>query len=101
MILPGTLIKYIDNGVFHYALVIADSERKLRLLSHSGREFLLPESRILSASEERFAWERRSATQTLLQERCERRRALAAAIRLDELWELVSDEPEGAGRGIG
>ena len=95
MILPGTLIEYIDNGVFHCALVIAGSERKLRLLSHSGREFLLPESRILSASEERFAWERRSATQTLLQERCERRRALAAAIRLDELWELVSDEPEG------
>ena len=89
MIPSGSLVEYIDNGVFYCALVLSGLERKLRLLGHSGRETLLPEARVLSASKERFATENRSAAQSLLKERAEKRSALASSIDLAELWEVV------------
>ena len=94
MIQPGSIIEFLDNGVFHCALVTAYTERRLRLLSHSGRELTLPEARVLSVSRERFPWDNRNAALALLKERGEKRSLLAAHIVLDDLWEIVSAEEE-------
>ncbi len=96
MIPPGSIIDYIDNGVFYCALVTEQSDRKLRLLSHSGREMTLPEARVLSVSTERFPWENRATLLSLLKERSETRQSLAAAIALQELWEITTSEEESA-----
>lgn len=94
MISPGSIIEYLDNSLFQCALVIGQAERRLRLLTHSGRELNLAEARVLNASTQRFPWENRNAAMTLLKECGQRRAALAATLALDELWAVVSTEKE-------
>ncbi len=94
MIQPGSIIEFIDNGIFHCALVTAYTERRLRLLSHSGRELTLPEARVLSVSRELFPWDNRNAAMALLKERGEKRSSIAAGIVLDDLWAIASAEDE-------
>lgn len=94
MIPPGSIIEYIDNGVFYCALVTEHAERKLRLFSHSGREITLSEARVVSVSRERFPWDNRNTVMGLLKECGQKRGTIAAAIALDELWEIASTETE-------
>ncbi|MDO5673815.1 MAG: RNB domain-containing ribonuclease [bacterium] len=96
MIQPGSIIEFLDNGVFLCALVTAYTDRRLRLLSHSGRELTLPEARVLSVSRERFPWDNRNTALALLKERGEKRSVLAADIVLDDLWEIASAEEENS-----
>ena len=96
MISPGSIIEYLDNSVFQCALVTGYAERKLRLLSHSGRELTLPEARVLAVSATRIPWDNRNAATNLLRECGQRRSDLAAALSLEELWTLVSAEEQDA-----
>ena len=96
MIATGSLIEYIDGGAFQCALVAEQNEKKLRLLTSSNREVLLSEARVLSVSKKTYPLENRSASQTLLLEEAKIRSALAAAIDLNELWQLLNKEEEYA-----
>ncbi len=95
MILPGSLIEYIDNGKFHCGLVTSAADKKIHLFNQFGREINLPESRILlcSSTPAPLAAGRQELTDSLLQ-RSGKRAALAAEIDLVDLWEVVSTEPE-------
>jgi exoribonuclease-2 len=96
MIAPGSIIEYMDGGKFCCGLVVSHADRRLLLISQSGRELHLPESRVLLAS--RRSYPREDSREHLaadLRRRAAQRAELAATISLDELWEIVSLEPEG------
>lgn len=96
MISPGSIIEYMDGGKFCCGLVTAVADRKLQLISQNGREGHLPESRVLLAS--RRGQPREGSRESLaaaLRQSSARRAEMAATISLDELWEIVSLEPDG------
>jgi exoribonuclease II len=94
MITPGSLIEFIDGGRFFCALVSGVADKKIQLLSQNGRVISLPETRILTASQQLFPHEASRETITdLLRERNAGRSALAETIGLELLWEIVCEEP--------
>ena len=96
MIASGSLIEYIESGLFYCGLVISAADKKVRLLSQNGREINLPESRILCASRQLHPLAaNREELVAGMQQTAAKRKALAAEIALDELWEVV--HPEAAG----
>ncbi len=96
MDLKGTLVEYLDNGKFVCALVEEDTDRRLRLLTHTGRESSLPANRVLHTSRGRrlAATADREAKLRLLQEVFELRSRLAAGLDLQEVWESLESEVE-------
>lgn len=92
MITPGSLIEFIDSGKFSCGLVASLTEKKVRLISQNGRDLLLPESRILNASQQIFPLNvGQEAITTLLKERNAARLTLAASIDLEPLWHLACE----------
>ncbi len=95
MIFPGSLIEFIDGGRFYCGLVTGIADKKIHLLNQNGREINLPESRILIASKQTFPQNAPRETLTARLQQCAAdRAALAEAITLDELWEIVCEETE-------
>ena len=95
MIVPGSLVEYIEGGRFLCALVAAVADRKIHLLNQNGREINLPESRIVIASRAPHSQEgSREQLAAALQEHARHRAELAATIALEELWEIACAEPE-------
>ncbi|MBV5318149.1 MAG: RNB domain-containing ribonuclease [Desulfobulbaceae bacterium] len=94
MIFSGSLIEFIDGGKFCCGHVTGITDKKIHLLNQNGREINLPETRILLASRQVYppALSREALTATL-QRVAANRTALAAAISLKELWEIVCEEP--------
>jgi exoribonuclease-2 len=97
MILPGTIIEYLDSGRFICGLVLQDSNNRLRLLNQNGREMNLPASRVVTASKTKHQIDSsREDRIALLKEMAALRAALTDAIPLEEIWELASEEGEEA-----
>ncbi|MCL2789183.1 MAG: RNB domain-containing ribonuclease [Desulfobulbus sp.] len=95
MIVPGSLIEFIDGGRFFCGLVSGVAEKKIQLLSQNGRETHLPEARVLSVSRQLYPCNAsREAITALLRERCDSRLALAGTIDLEPLWEIVNEETD-------
>ena len=95
MISPGSLIEFIDGGTFFCGLVAGVAEKKIQILGQNGREISLPEARVLSVSRQIFPRDAsRETITTLLRERCAGRLALAEAIDLEPLWEIVCEESD-------
>ncbi|WP_310601300.1 RNB domain-containing ribonuclease [Desulfobulbus sp.] len=95
MIVPGSLIEFIDGGRFFCGLVSGVAEKKIHLISQNGREINLPEARVLSVSHQLYPSETsREATAALLRKRSEGRLALAGGIDLEPLWEIVCDNAD-------
>lgn len=93
MIAAGSLIEYIENGLFYCGLVISAADKKVRLLSQNGREINLPESRILLVSHQIHSLAaNREELMAGMQQMAAKRKSLAATIALDELWEIVQLE---------
>lgn len=95
MISPGNLIEFIDGGTFLCGLVAGITEKRIQILGQNGRELSLPEARVLSVSQQIFPRDvSREAITSLLRERCAGRLALAEAIDLEPLWEIVCEESD-------
>ncbi|MDW7772027.1 MAG: RNB domain-containing ribonuclease [Desulfobulbaceae bacterium] len=94
MIVPGSLIEYIDAGKFHCALVLEITDGRLRLLGRNGREFNLPQARIVTVSRLRYSLDAgRDELTAILKTAAENRRQIAASLDLLEVWEIASTEP--------
>ncbi len=94
MILQGSLIEFIDDGKFVCGLVTENSGKRLRLLGQNGRDINLPPSRIITVSKTTHSLgQGRDHLIALLKTTAENRRKLAAAIDLQELWEITCEEP--------
>ena len=95
MILPGSIVEYIEGGKFFCALVTQDTGKRLRLLNQNGREVNMPQSRILLASKTRHSLDMSRTDQLeLLKLAFESRSELTKNIDLMEIWELAVQEQE-------
>ncbi len=95
MISSGNLIEFIDGGRFYCGLVTGVADKKIHLLNQNGREINLPESRILIASQQVYPHDTTRETLTARLQQCAAdRAALAEAITLHELWEIVCEEAD-------
>lgn len=95
MILPGSIVEYIEGGKFSCALVTQDTGKRLRLLNQNGREVNMPPSRILLASKTRHSLDMSRTDQLqLLRHAFESRADLTKSIDLMEIWELAVFEEE-------
>lgn len=93
MTTPGKLIEYLDNGKFICAFVTEAQDKRLRLITQTGREINLPLSRVLHSSSRSYSVTGdREEMQRQLQEAADNRRALIEEINLEEIWELTTDE---------
>lgn len=94
---PGTIIEYLDSGRFICGLVLQNSNNRLRLLNQNGREMNLPASRVVTVSRTKHQVNgSREDRIALLREMAEARADLTAAIPLEEIWELASEEEESS-----
>jgi len=94
MTTTGKLIEYLDGGKFLCAYVIGAQAKRLHLINQNSREMNLPLSRVVHSSEKTFTTEssREELTRQLV-ETAETRKQLMGKIDLQEIWELISDEP--------
>ncbi|MCL2340769.1 MAG: ribonuclease R [Proteobacteria bacterium] len=93
MIAPGSIIEFIDGGRFFCGLVSGVADKKIQLLSQNGREINLPETRVLSVSQQRYPCDAgREAITALLRQHSDGRLSLAEAIDLEPLWTIVCEE---------
>ena len=97
MIPPGSIVEYLDAGRFICGLVLQNSNNRLRLLNQNGREMNLPASRVVTVSRTKHQVNgSREDRIALLREMAEARADLTAAIPLEEIWELASEEEESS-----
>ncbi|MEA3469537.1 MAG: RNB domain-containing ribonuclease [Thermodesulfobacteriota bacterium] len=94
MTTTGKLIEYLDGGKFLCAYVTGGQAKRLRLVNQNGREMNLPLSRVVHCSEKAHSVDLpREELSRQLQETAETRKQLMEKIDLQEIWELISDEP--------
>ena len=97
MILPGSIVEYIEGGKFFCALVTQDTGKRLRLLNQNGRELNMPQSRILLASKTRYSLDMSRTDQLqLLKLAFDNRSKLSERIDLVEIWELAAGEKQSS-----
>ena len=92
--LTGHLIEFAEHGRFQVAYCLGQKDRRLRVLLPTGREELLPRTRILHLSQRSYRLSSRQEQLSLLEEVHQRREKLKEEINLEELWEVVVDEAE-------
>ncbi len=95
MIPRGSIIEYLDNGKFICALVLEGGDKRVRLLNQNGRELKLPAARVVIGSRRSHSLDTgREALIALLRESAARRREIAKKINVEEVWEIVCEEPD-------
>ncbi len=95
MSFQGKIIEYIEHGRFICGVVLQDSGKRLHLLNQNGREVSLPPARILDASTGQIGQcSSRDEWLKQLKSVDETRKEKMAAIDLEEIWTLASEEPE-------
>ncbi len=92
--LTGHLIEFAEHGRVQTAYCLGQKDRRLRVLLLSGREELLPRTRVLHVSQRLWRAGNRHEQLEILKEAHARRESLKEEIALEDLWELVVDEAE-------
>ncbi|OAG28753.1 ribonuclease catalytic domain-containing protein [Thermodesulfatator autotrophicus] len=92
--LTGHLIEFAEQGRVQTAYCLGQKDRRLRILLPTGREELLPRTRILHISKRAFKAPHRQEQLEIIKEADQRREALKQEIDLETLWELVVDDAE-------
>ena len=92
--LTGHLIEFAEQGRVQTAYCLGHKDRRLRVLLLTGREELLPRTRILHVSRRAYRANHRQEQLELLKEAHERRERLKEEIALEDLWELIVDDTE-------
>lgn len=90
----GHIVEFVEHGKVQAAYCLGQKDRRLRILLPTGREELLPRTRLLHLSQKAYRVPNRQEQQALLEERNTRREALKEEISLEDLWEVVVDEAE-------
>ena len=90
----GHIVEFAEQGRVLPAYVLGHKDRRLRVLLPSGREELLPRTRILCLSKQAYRVPNRQEQIRLLEEAHTRRERLKEELDLEELWEVVVDEAE-------
>ena len=97
MILPGTIIEYLDGGRFICAIVLQENGNRLKLVNQNGREMKLPASRVVTVSKSKHPVElSREARIDLLRDIADKRAVLTESIPLEDIWELASEEDQSS-----
>ena len=92
--LTGHIVEFAEHGKVQAAYCLGQKDRRLRILLPSGREELLPRTRLLHLSRKAYRVSNRQEQQALLEELNVRRERLKEEITLEDLWEVVVDEAE-------
>lgn len=94
MSLQSRLIEFLDQGDFLTALVLEDhAMKRLRVLTHKGRELNLALSRVVHAGARPVAvGPGREERLRLLEESAARRKKLAEEVDLEGIYEVVREE---------
>ncbi|KPJ98536.1 MAG: hypothetical protein AMJ60_07855 [Desulfobacterales bacterium SG8_35] len=96
MTLDGRIVEYLENGKFICAFVFEDNGNRIRVLNQNSRELNLPQNRVVHCTSKKASPPpSRDEIISLLQKTAEKRAGLAGTISLEEIWELVSEKPEG------
>jgi len=95
MAFQGSIIEYLDNGKFICAFVVAESDRRLKILTQNGRDATLPVARVVHQS----GWRAKPGTgreviQNRLLEVASRRQSLISTVNLEEIWQVIGPETE-------
>ncbi len=95
MIPTGKIVEYLENGKFICALVTSSQAKKLHLLNQNGREINLSESRVVhcSSSASLDMDDNNEDIIRQLKEINEKRMELMDQINLQEIWDLIKEEP--------
>lgn len=94
MTTTGKLIEYLDGGKFLCGYITGGQAKRLRLINQNGRESNLPASRVVHISEKTHGIDlSREELAQQLQDTAATRKKLMENIKLQEIWELTSDEP--------
>lgn len=93
MILPGTIVEYVEQGRFICGVVVEHNQKRLRLYNQNGRELNLPEGRVVHHDRKPLsAGLSRDQQRQRLQETDQQRRALMAEVAVEEVWQLAAAE---------
>jgi exoribonuclease-2 len=93
MIVAGKLIEYLDNGRFVCGLVMESQPKRLRLINQNGREVNLPISRVIHCSNQTHpTGTGRDVLTKQLRETTEKRCSLMKDVKLQEIWELTTED---------
>ena len=92
--LTGHLVEFAEHGRVQVAYCLGHKDRRLRVLLPSGREEMLPRTRILHLSKRSYRAPNRQEQLALIEEAHKRREKLKEEIDLEELWEVVVDDAE-------
>ncbi|PIE56782.1 MAG: ribonuclease R [Desulfobulbus propionicus] len=93
MIVPGSLIEYMDGGRFHCGFVNHCSGNRLHLVNQNGREVKLSDSRVLLAGNTRHSPDlNRDEQMQVAQAATDERTRLQQTINLADIWELAVEE---------
>jgi exoribonuclease-2 len=91
----GSVVEYIDQQKIISAVILSEKKGKLRLLNENSREVNFSEKRLSHISELCLDTAlSRIALITRLKQMAENRKTLAETIDIQELWEILHDEPE-------
>ncbi len=91
----GTVIEFIDRQKVVCAVVQEVGNQRLRLLTENNREVSLAESRLLHSNARRLdSGLGRQQLVAQLQQIAAQRKELAAAVNIEELWEVLHSEQE-------
>ncbi len=95
MTLDSRIVEYLENGKFICAFVTEDIGNRLHLLNQNSRELNLPRNRIIHSTTAGISpAPSRQETIDILQKTAQLRAELAETIKLDEIWEVVSEKHE-------
>lgn len=89
------MIEYLDGGKFICGYVLENGGKRLHVVNQNGRDVNLPLTRIIHHSDRPLPRNlNRVEILRQLQNMAKRRQELAAAVTLEEIWNLVSEEPQ-------
>ena len=94
MAFQGTIIEYIDNGKFVCGFVMAESDKRLNILTQTGRDANLPIARVVHRGDRQAAGLNREAILGQLQEVARKRQLLMSEVKLDDVWHLIIEGPD-------
>lgn len=93
MILPGTIVEYVEQGRFICGVVLEHNQKRLRIYNQNGRELNLPEGRVVHHDRKPLpAGLSRDQQRQRLQETDHHRRTLMAQVEVEEVWQLAAAE---------
>ncbi len=94
MAITGSIIEYLESGKFSCGVVTGVDGKRVHVINQNGREVNLPLTRIIHESSRPLPAMDKSEILKHMQSLSHKRHSLMASINLEEIWNLISEEPE-------